>query len=670
MTSDDPQSAAAAHPRRIYVYNGGFLRRHIRAILQAAGYSIHLGRPTGDDLVAVWGHSPTSHRGTAVATRTGASLLRIEDAFLRSVKTGRDGDPPLGLCIDTSGVHFDGSVPSDLEKLLLTDPLDHSTELAEARALIARIRRLHLSKYNLHDPNTAPPDPGYVLVIDQTYGDASLRCCGANHARFQEMLTQARIDHPGQRILIKTHPETAQGHRKGHFSDAELLDESVTLYSGNCSPWDLLEGAVAVYTVSSQLGFEAILAGHKPTVFGQPFYAGWGLTHDEMPLPRRERNLTAAQLFLGAMMKYPVWFDPYTNQTCNLSRIVDTLEALTRAYRDDRTGWNAHGIRLWKRAHFQHFFGTEKPVKFRSQSNARRTMVWASSHAVEQVAQPATKVEDGFLRSVGLGAQLVPPLSLVLDDLGIYYDPSAPSQLEEWIAARSKLTEDQRSRAHALRASICAARLSKYNLSASGSFPPNTGRKRILVPGQVEDDASIRKGTSSVSTNIDLLRVTREANPEAEIWYKPHPDVEAALRTGAVPDAQAFADHILTDTDPIAAIGAVDAVWTMTSLLGFEALLHNLPVTCLGQPFYAGWGLTTDLGPKVGRRTAKPTLDGLVHAALIDYPRYLDPVTGKPCPVEVAVMRLGEGRTFTRPLGLKALAKLQGAFATYAWLWR
>ena len=44
---------------------------------------------------------------------------------------------------------------------------------------------------------------------------------------------------------------------------------------------------VGVYTVSSQMGFEAIFAGHRPRVFGKPFYAGWGLTEDDEVIPRR-----------------------------------------------------------------------------------------------------------------------------------------------------------------------------------------------------------------------------------------------------------------------------------------------------------------------------------------------------------------------------------------------
>ena len=140
------------------------------------------------------------------------------------------------------------------------------------------------------------------------------------------------------------------------------------------SPWPLLEGAIAVYTVSSQLGFEAILAGHRPRVFGQPFYAGWGLTEDEEPLARRQRRLTRAQLFSAAMFLYPTWYDPFSDQLCQLERVIDTLEASTRAWRQDRVGWSASGMRLWKRKPLQGFFGQHKKLHFTEDcETARKT---------------------------------------------------------------------------------------------------------------------------------------------------------------------------------------------------------------------------------------------------------------------------------------------------------
>jgi len=199
---------------------------------------------------------------------------------------------------------------------------------------------------------------------------------------------------------------------------------------------------------------------------------------------------------------------------------------------------------------------------------------------------------------------------------------------------------------------------------------PTLTRKRNLAGIPKLDLLVIDEAHHAVADSYRrIIDHVRDANPDAVILYKPHPDVEAGLRSGAV-DAKGLADLVLSRTDPAALLDKVDEVWTMTSLLGFEALLRGLPVTTTGAPFYAGWGLTTDLGEIPERRTARPTLAGLVHAALIDYPRYFDPVTGRVCPVEVVVDRLAQGRVPHPGVANRALSKLQGLFATYAHLWR
>lgn len=658
--------------QNLYVYSGGFLTQpRVRRVLSLAGYDIRLGAPGIDDLVGVWGQSPTAPRGEAVARHKGTGLVRIEDSFLRSVRPGRAGDLPLGLNIDQRGVHFDPATRSDLELILTEDPLDDTALLDRARAGIVALQSGQLSKYTCFDPETPVPDPGYVLVIDQTRKDAAITASGADSNTFREMLFYAQTEHPGQRIIIKTHPETRAGDKAGYFTAADCTDR-ISLCDAPVSPWALLSGAVAVYTVSSQLGFEAILAGHKPVVFGQPFYMGWGLTDDRKPLARRQRRLTRAQLFAGAMILYPTWYDPYHDRLCSFEEACATLTALTRAWRDDHQGWVAADMRLWKRKPLQQFFGSYQRLRFANNAKAqalatktgRRQMRWATKGGTGGYL-----VEDGFLRSRGLGADLVAPLSLVLDDLGIYYDATRPSRLEALIAQAETLDQSARARAAALLVRIKAAGLSKYNLDAR-PLPALPKGRRILVPGQVEDDASIRLGAGEIRTNAGLLQAVRTANPAAIIMYKPHPDVRAGLRPGHIENALDWADLVLEDTDPIAAITASDAVWTMTSLLGFEALIHDRPVTCLGMPFYAGWGLTDDRAMPLGRRRATVDLTGLVHAALIAYPRYFDPVTGLPCPVEVVVDRLEHGDIPSAPKFNRAVAKLQGIFASFAPVWR
>jgi capsular polysaccharide export protein len=663
-------------PRRLYHQNLSFLRdRRLHRVLELAGHELRLGLPGPSDGVLVWGASPTAWRGERVATRAGVPLVRVEDAFLRSVLPGRAGGAaPLGLQFDPVGVHFDGRGPSRLEEILSGLDLQNSNILDEVTRLIDCFLEAGLSKYNNFDSDLPAPDPGYVLVVDQTHGDASVRASGATSTTFRAMLAQAKADHPGARIVLRVHPETTLGLRPGHYGPADTSDQ-ISLLTAPVAPHRLLQGALAVYTVSSQLGFEAILHGHRPHVFGQPFYAGWGLTTDTQPLPRRQRRLTVPQLFAGAMLLAPLWYDPCRDRLCGLDEVIHQLQAEVRAWREDRQGHVAAGMRLWKRGRLQAVFGGTRPVRFRDDPGAadrlaavtrRGLLIWAGKEPEGfQPKAPCLRVEDGFLRSRGLGAELVPPLSLVTDDGGIYYDPTRPSRLEALIAA--PLTNAQRNRTQSLLARLLSGGLSKYNLG--GAVPSLPEGHRILVPGQVEDDASIRLGAGEVRTNLALLQAARAANPGAVILYKPHPDVEAGLRPGAV-DASGLADMVLSGVDPAALLDKVQEVWTMTSLLGFEALIRGLPVTCLGAPFYAGWGLTRDLGPVPDRRSARPDLTQLAHAALIAYPRYWDPVSRRPCPVEVALDRLASGE-IPHPGRLnRGLSKLQGRFASLAHLWR
>jgi len=671
FAEDQPQHAR----RRGYHFNAGFLTQsQVRRILTLAGYDLRIGKPDASDDVLVWGHSPYAPRGEAAAKASGAALVRVEDAFLRSLHPGRSGEPPLGLVIDRTGMHFDATGPSDLETLLARHPLDNTVLLNRARDVMARMAEGHLSKYSAVDPTLEPPPPGFVLVVDQTRDDASIKLGQANADSFAEMLVWARQDHPDATIVIKTHPETQAGHREGHF-DPDTLPPNVVIEDREISAWRLFEHARAVYTVSSQLGFEALIAGHRPVTFGVPFYAGWGLTDDRRPVPaRRGRPLTRAQMVAAALILYPVWYDPYRDGLCAVEDVLATLEARSRAWREDRHGYAALGLSDWKHDHHRAFFGrsamgvdTFKDVGEASE-DGRPVQVWSSRESPEiaractRLSRPLWRVEDGFLRSRGLGARLVPPISLIQDDIGIYYDPTRESRLERLVDHAAKLDPARLWRAERLITKLNREGITKYNQGGAALYVniPD-GRDVILVPGQVEDDASILKGSGDVATNLELLETTRRLHPTGFLIYKPHPDVEAGLRKGAIPIEHLveLADHVATDTDPLALIAIADRVLTITSGLGFEALIRGVPVTTLGAPFYAGWGLTSDLGPIPARRMARPSLAAFVHAVLVQYPRYHDPVTDLPAPVEVAIDRLMSGATATQPTRVRFLKRLQ-----------
>ena len=233
------------------------------------------------------------------------------------------------------------------------------------------------------------------------------------------------------------------------------------------------------------------------------------------------------------------------------------------------------------------------------------------------------RMEDGFLRSVGLGVDLIRPVSWIADEVGIYYDATRVSGLEQLLVS-GDFDASVCARAAQLRARIVASGLTKYNVGADKWQRPAEVRRVILVPGQVESDASLAYGAPGVRTNIGLLKAVRSANPDAYVIYKPHPDVHARLRaTGQnEQDAHLWCDEVVTNSSMGEMLMEVDEVHLLTSLTGFEALMRGKKVSCYGQPFYAGWGLTTDMIP-VTRRSRTLTLDELVAGVLIQYPLYL-----------------------------------------------
>ncbi|MBK0399978.1 capsular polysaccharide biosynthesis protein [Limibaculum sp. M0105] len=620
---------------------------------------------TPSTINGVWGQQRWSRPGRFLSRLTGAGVLTIEDGFLRSIHTGRMGDRPFSITLDEEGVYFDASAPSRLERIIQSGEGLGPEVVARARAGIERLQRLGLSKYSPVPRGAGEvPEPGYILVIDQTEGDASISGGAASGASFAAMLDAARAENPGERIVVRTHPEVLAGRRRGHFYAADLRPGEI-LSGAPANPWDLIDGAKRVYAVTSQMGFEAAVAGREVHVFGLPFYAGWGFTRDRLSCPRRTARRSAEEVFAASHLLFPVYYDPFADQLTDFEGAADLLAAQAR-WRQVEPQWRGEvyaGFSRWKRRHLLRYGPARRePPRFlddlaqaatQARDSGSRLLVAASRFGPGEIAHAREAcpslclVEDGFLRSVGLGAALVEAGSLVFDEVGIYFDPARPSRLEQLIAEAAAFPADdvRLRRAAALRERIVSARVTKYNVGAADVPTPPAGRRVLLVPGQVEDDASIRCGAGEVRTNLALLERARAANPDAYLVFKPHPDVEAGLRLGGVDEAEALrlADHVAHGVSADALIAIADEIWTMTSLMGFEALLRGKEVTTLGVPFYAGWGLTRDIGEPPSRRCARPSLDALVWAALIAYPSYVDPVAGLPCEVETAVARLVAG---------------------------
>ena len=243
------------------------------------------------------------------------------------------------------------------------------------------------------------------------------------------------------------------------------------------------------------------------------------------------------------------------------------------------------------------------------------------------------RVEDGFIRSVGLGSDLTQPYSLVVDSRGIYFDPTQESDLEHLLNSYLFSAQELK-RAEVLRHYLIEKKLSKYNNYQNTELTFDKDKKVVLVPGQVEDDASIKFGAPHMS-NLRLLQETRKNAPDAYIVFKPHPDVLVGNRLGNILEEEVlkYADEVVTTVSLDSVLSRCDEVHTMTSLVGFEALMRGLTVYTYGMPFYAGWGLTIDID-QCHRRKRVLDINALTAGTLLVYPHYIDTQTLRVCEVE------------------------------------
>lgn len=609
-----------------------------------------------EQLVATagWGKRKYSRRARQVAQERQIPFLCLEDGFLRSVGLGNQ-DPPLSLVIDDLGIYYDASAPSRMEAMI-TRPLALEGA-ARAKGLIAGWQAGRVSKYNhAREMEDDLPAGRFILVTDQTKGDASILYGLADEKSFARMLEAALDEHPDRTVLLKVHPDVFAGRKRGHFERLTPGQASrIVVLGRDVHPAGLLEQAEAVYTVTSQMGFEGLLWDKPVYTFGMPFYAGWGLTTDDLSAPERRKPVPLENLVHAALVDYSHYIDPETGKRCEVERVLEHL-ALQRKMRERFPATvHAMGFSRWKKPIVRAFFqGSEMRFVRRADEVPRGGMlaVWGRKEGFPSVP-PAplpqgdrgasgagrlperengisvVRLEDGFLRSVGLGAELVRPLSWVMDGSGMYYDATVPSDLENLLQTAS-FDDALLDRARRLREAICAHGISKYNVGERRWQRPTTTQQVILVPGQVESDASIRYGAPDVTRNIDLLRAVREVNADAYVVYKPHPDVHAGLRRSGEGECEAdrWCDEVVVDVPIHELLEAVDEVHVLTSLAGFEALLRGRRVVTYGRPFYAGWGLTEDMSPPP-RRTRRLSLDELVAGALILYPVYVSRVTGR-----------------------------------------
>ena len=621
--------------------------------------------------VVTWGrkNKQKNIRAEKFAQSNNLPLWYLEDGWIRSCDKDAHSRKTYSLLLDKQGVYYDPTRPCDLEDTLNLPDNTFEAVCSQSDMQTAKKNRQLLvehevTKYNYcKESDFSELDPAdsrpLVIVIDQTLNDASVVLGGMDSIRFEHMLDTAVAENPHAKIVVRVHPDVVTGKRQGYLLNAARMRQLKVSASGD-NPMGWLKRAGKVYVGTSQLGYEALLCGCQVIVFGKPFYAGWGLSDDRAAPAQRTARRSIDQLFHIAHEYYARYINPMTGERWTLLACLKHVIEQKRNFRRNAQHYVCVGIAPWKRKYLERYLRSpEGSVRF-SQSNQaaphEQLLTWSFRDQLKEATRnykhPKNeapgfwfRVEDGFLRSSGLGSDYVAPQSLVVDSEGLYFNRHQASELETLLNT-CDVSILQQTRAKTLREAIVSVNISKYDVAHKTSEIAVAGthekikapvkpssddtRQRILVIGQVEDDESIRRGCGDVNSNSLLCQQARSARPDACLVYRPHPDVVSGNRKGSVARdvVDSYVDEVSLDSSIIAEIELCDELHTMTSLSGFEALIRQTPVYTYGMPFYAGWGLTNDR-MSCDRRTRQRSLDELVYLSLVVYPRYLHVESGE-----------------------------------------
>ena len=635
--------------------------RLIKRCCARAGY-----RGAGEAWVVGWGLKPDALKAQHFAARNGLPYLTLEDGFLRSVDLGVKRSPTYSIVADDVGAHYDATRPSRLENLLNGVPLaplpgdppaldaaallEDAAFLQRARANIDAIVAARLSKYNVSPEVDLPAaDRPRVLVVDQTAGDFAIRYGLASADSFRQMLAAARAENPEAEILIKTHPDVLTGQKRAHFGPGDV-DQRTRLLTDDINPIHLLQQVDKVYVVTSQLGFEALMAGRPVSCFGAPFYAGWGLTDDRCPITRRQHQRSLEQVFAAAYMLYARYIDPDLGTPCELERVIEHLALQRHWFHHNRGDWYCHGfgwrqrqtvrdylMSPWNRIRF-----IRRPVDIPADGAAQQTRVLVNAHKpagpvrtlAAQRSYPLWRMAKSFLVTPPPATWLTPPPSMIIAPYPTG-NPSASTDSLVMRLSQARFSADELKRARALRGQwLATCKLLDAGKAAHQrlSIHVNPEQKVILVVGTGPRDNRLAK-----ASDARLLAAVRQVHPAACILYSPY-----AAQTGMgqwLRRKGSGYDQLISADDIGEALQWVDEVHTVGSSIGFDALLRGCKVVTYGRPFYAGWGLTKDRDQQL-QRDRTLSLDALVCAALLEYPRYLNDTTGQFTSAEMAIARL------------------------------
>src|SRR5471030_338519 len=430
------------------------ITRGLRLISWLAGQSAH-----------VWTDSRSGRMALRIARAVGMKAIAASPGPLMSrVHLGR---PLLSWWVLPEG-NLINTLNAQLEKV------SDSPDVVPLMRRLAKPRQTHGRR------------PALVLLIDERETSRGIDGAAVRHtaADFKRMLDAAENAHPAAEFWLVRSSDNGSG--AWFSSTVQALPPGIRLADDASAAAREVDH---VYTLGASEGMFALLANVPLHVHGAPYYAGWGLTHDARSFTSRTARPTLSALFDVIFVQWARYIDPATHAIGTLATLLDSIDLQHEVRSRFADLGNVAAIRFqwWKRPFATPFItaggGRLRWTNASDALEAHECGVFWGARSAEGMPANArhVRIEDGFFHSCGLGSDMIAPRSQVIDQRGLYFDASRPSDLSV-LLNKTEFSEAELTRAASLRKLVKDHGVTKYNLGRRvPEWTAPAGKRVILV---------------------------------------------------------------------------------------------------------------------------------------------------------------------------------------------
>ena len=269
--------------------------------------------PTKPKKIYIWGYE-IGHWALLVSKVFNIKISRVEDGYLRSFDLGKEHNQANSLVIDNESLHFDKNGKSIIHELI-SEEIDEKITNQHAEYFIKFCKNNFITKYSainkkhldtIEQINILFPAANFVGVVGQKPNDKSMIYGNPKSYSNFSIFYKALKENKDSLILFKQHPDVVGNLLTDILIRLFCIFSKRTFFINDkfLSPIYFINKSNVIYTISSTIGFEALIHDKKTVVFGTPFYAGYGLTEDRVKIKRKKKLITKEQLIYNYIYRY------------------------------------------------------------------------------------------------------------------------------------------------------------------------------------------------------------------------------------------------------------------------------------------------------------------------------------------------------------------------------